>query len=122
MLDGGGPLGIDLHALRVAATDEALLKDRRILRDEGFVTVIVVVDASTGKISSGPEVLTRGFAEDEALPDVVVPRIKEAIEEATGRGVTDSYQLQQIVRRTVGSYIGGKLRRRPMIIPVVIEA
>ncbi|WP_068425668.1 ribonuclease J [Piscicoccus intestinalis] len=106
----------------VGGTDEALLKDRRILRDEGFVTVIVVVDSSTGTIASGPEVLTRGFTEDEALPEAVLPRIREAIEEATAKGVTDSYQLQQIVRRTVGSYVGGKLRRRPMIIPVVIEA
>ena len=106
----------------VGGTDEALLKDRRILRDEGFVTVIVVVDSSTGTIASGPEVLTRGFTEDETLPEAVLPRIREAIEEATAKGVTDSYQLQQIVRRTVGSYVGGKLRRRPMIIPVVIEA
>ncbi|GAB94272.1 ribonuclease J [Kineosphaera limosa] len=106
----------------VGGTDEALLKDRRILRDEGFVTVIVVIDSSTGKIASGPEVLTRGFAEDESLPEAVLPRITEAVEAATAKGVTDSHQLQQIVRRTVGSYVGGKLRRRPMIIPVVIEA
>ncbi len=106
----------------VGGTDEGLLKDRRILRDEGFVTVVVVVDSTTGKIASGPEILTRGFAEDEALPEAVVPRITDAIEDATARGVRDAYQLQQVVRRTVGSYVGGKLRRRPMIIPVVIEA
>ena len=106
----------------VGGTDEALLKDRRILRDEGFVTLVVVVDASTGKIVSGPELLTRGFADDQAQLETVVPRVREAIEEATAKGTTDTYQLQQIVRRTVGSFVGGKLRRRPMIIPVVIEA
>lgn len=106
----------------VGGTDETMLKDRRILRDEGFVTVIVVVDSSTGKIASGPEILSRGFAEDAAVFENVAPRITEAIVEATGRGVTDSHQLQQVIRRTVGGYMGGKLRRRPMIIPVVIEA
>ena len=105
----------------VGATDEALLKDRRILRDEGFITVIVAIDASTGSISSGPEILTRGVAEDEAVFSNVEPTIKDAIEGATARGVTDSYQLQQIIRRAVGNWVGGKLRRRPMIIPVVIE-
>lgn len=105
----------------VGATDEALLKDRRILRDEGFITVIVAIDASTGRISSGPEILARGFAEDGAVFANVEPAIKDAVEDATARGVTDSHELQQVIRRAVGSWVGGKLRRRPMIIPVVIE-
>ncbi len=105
----------------VGAIDEGLLKDRRILRDEGFVTIIVVVDSSTGKVSSGPEILTRGFPEDEDAFAAVEPKVTEAVEEALAKGVADSYQLQQVIRRTVGSFVGGKLRRRPMIIPVVIE-
>ncbi|MEP7160967.1 MAG: ribonuclease J [Dermatophilaceae bacterium] len=105
----------------VGATDEGVLKDRRILRDEGFVTVIVTVDASTGKVSSGPEILTRGLPEDEAAFASIEPKVRDAIEAAVAKGVTDSYQLQQVIRRTVGSFLGGKLRRRPMIIPVVIE-
>ncbi|WP_168581756.1 ribonuclease J [Gephyromycinifex aptenodytis] len=106
----------------VGGTTEALLKDRRILRDEGFITVVVAVDSSTGRITSGPEILARGFAEDTSVFENVAAQIKSAIEESTARGVTDSHQLQQVVRRTVGGYVGGKLRRRPMIIPVVIEA
>ena len=105
-----------------ASTDEALLKDRRILRDEGFISVIVVRDAATGKIAAGPEIQARGFAEDEEIFDQVVPRIEQALAEAAVSGVTDSYELQQVIRRTVGGWVGGKLRRRPMIIPMVIEA
>lgn len=104
----------------VGETDEALLKDRRILRDEGFVTVVVAVDASTGKVSSA-EILTRGVAEGEETFQKVTPQVIAAVEEAMGKGVADPYQLQQLVRRTVGSFVGGRLRRRPMIIPVVIE-
>ncbi len=105
----------------VGATDEGVLKDRRILRDEGFVTVIVTVDASTGKVSSGPEILTRGLPGDDAAFASIEPKVRDAVEAAVAKGVTDSRQLQQVIRRTVGSFLGGKLRRRPMIIPVVIE-
>ncbi len=105
----------------VGATDEALLKDRRILRDEGFITVIVILDPTDGTVASGPEVLARGFAEDLDVFDAVVPQIKDAVEGAWAKGVQDTHQLQQVVRRTVGSYVGGKLRRRPMIVPVVVS-
>ncbi|GAB2672441.1 ribonuclease J [Barrientosiimonas humi] len=106
----------------VGTTDETMLKDRRILRDEGFVTIIVVRDAATGKIAAGPDIRTRGFAEDEQVFEKVLPKLEEALEDARRKGVTDSHQLQQIIRRTVGGYVGGKLRRRPMIIPMVIDA
>ena len=106
----------------VGATDETLLKDRRILRDEGFVTIIVVRDSSTGAIAAGPEIQTRGFAEGQEAFDRVRPRLEEALREAQHNGVQDAYQLQQIIRRTVGSFVGNKLRRRPMIIPLVIDA
>ncbi|MBC9957189.1 ribonuclease J [Yimella sp. cx-51] len=106
----------------VGATDETMLKDRRILRDEGFVTIIVVRDSSTGKVVAGPDIRTRGFAEDTEVFDKVVPKIENALEEARLKGVNDTHQLQQVIRRAVGGYVGGKLRRRPMIIPIVIDA
>ena len=106
----------------VGGADEALLKDRRILRDEGFITCIVVLDAATGKIASGPEITARGFVEDEEIFQQVIPKVERAIEEAVANGVRDDQQLQQVVRRTVGSWVGGKIRRRPMIIPVVLQA
>ncbi len=106
----------------VGETTEALLKDRRILRDEGFISVIVVMDAATGKIAAGPEITARGFAEDDEIFEQVLPKIEQALAEATGNGVNDSYQLQQVIRRAVGGWVGGKIRRRPMIIPIVIEA
>ncbi len=106
----------------VGGTDEALLRDRRILRDEGFITCVVVIDAATGKIAAGPELTARGVAEDEAVFAEVVPRVEAAIVKATEGGATDEHELQQVIRRTVGSFVGGRIRRRPLIIPVVIEA
>jgi ribonuclease J len=106
----------------VGGADEALLKDRRILRDEGFITCVVVLDAATGKIASGPEITARGFVEDEEIFQQVIPKVERAVEEAVARGVRDDQQLQQVIRRAVGSWVGGKIRRRPMIIPVVLQA
>jgi ribonuclease J len=106
----------------VGETTEALLTDRRILRDEGFISIFVVVDSVTGKVAAGPAVQARGFVENDDVFDEVLPRIEEALAEATANGVKDTYELQQVVRRVVGKWVGGKLRRRPMIIPVVIAA
>ena len=106
----------------VGGTTETLLKDRRILRDEGFITCVVVIDAATGKIAAGPEITARGFVEDEEIFRDIIPKVEQALAEATGNGVRDEYQLQQVIRRTIGSWVGGTVRRRPMIIPVVIEA
>ena len=120
---GAVPCGyVYVDGSSVGETTEALLKDRRILRDEGFITIIVVRDAATGKIAAGPEIQARGFAEDQEVFDQVLPKLEQALADAASNGVADSFQLQQIIRRTVGSWVGGRLRRRPMIIPIVIDA
>ncbi|GAA3759068.1 ribonuclease J [Microbacterium kribbense] len=106
----------------VGEITDADLKDRRILGEEGFISVIVVVDSQTGKVISGPEVHARGFAEDDAVFEDVKPKIAAALAEAAGNGVRDTHALSQIVRRTIGRWVSQRLRRRPMIVPLVIEA
>jgi ribonuclease J len=101
---------------------ESDLKDRRILGEEGFITVIIVVDMVAGKVSSGPEIHARGNTLDEESFEEIKQPIIDALDRALADGVDDSYQLQQTVRRTVGRWVNSKHRRRPMIIPVVIEA
>ncbi|MCW2758270.1 MAG: ribonuclease [Nocardioidaceae bacterium] len=101
---------------------EASLKDRRILGEEGFVSVIVVVDSQRGKVVSGPEIQARGFAEDEGTFASVRQPIIDALDKALSEGVDDNYQLQQAIRRVVGRWVANTHRRRPMIIPVVLEA
>ena len=105
----------------VGDVTDASLKDRRILRDEGFISVVVVVDSVTGKVSGGPEIHARGFAEDDRVFDEVRDRVKDALERAVTEGIGDARQLEQIVRRTVGKWVSDTYRRRPMIIPLVVE-
>ncbi|MEX0427024.1 ribonuclease J [Nocardioides sp. DS6] len=101
---------------------ESELKDRRILGDEGFVSIIVVVDSVSGKVSSGPEIHARGNAWAEDAFDEIKQPIVDAVNRAVSEGATDTYQLQQAARRTFGRWVSDTHRRRPMIIPVVIEA
>ena len=100
---------------------EASLKDRRILGEEGFISVIVVIDSQSGKIVAGPDIHARGFNEDMALFDDVKLKIEKALAAAVAEGINGTHQLSQIVRKTVGGWVGGEHRRKPMIVPVVIE-
>ncbi len=106
----------------VGELTDAELKDRRILSEQGFVSVFAVIDSTTGKVVSGPTIHARGVAEDDAVFDAILPEVTAALEEAAAGGGVDNHQLQQVMRRVIGRWIGTKLRRRPMIIPVVVEA
>ena len=106
----------------VGEITDADLKDRRILGEEGFISIIVVVEAASGRIVTGPEIHARGFAEDDAVFDDVKPKIAAALADAAHNGIRDSHALSQIVRRTVGRWVNTSYRRRPMIVPLVIEA
>jgi ribonuclease J len=106
----------------VGEVTDADLKDRRILSEEGFISIIVVVDAATGGIIVGPEIHAKGFAEDDAVFDEVKPAIAAALADAARNGVRDTHALSQAVRRVVGQWVNKGYRRRPMIVPLVIEA
>ncbi len=106
----------------VGDVTESDLKDRRILGEEGFVSIIVVMDSVSGKVASGPEIHARGNAMDDADFEEIKQPIIDALLRAVAEGNTDAHQLQQTIRRVVGRWVNTTHRRRPMIIPVVIEA
>lgn len=98
------------------------LRDRRILAAEGFITIFAVVDPDTGKVIEGPEIRARAYAEDDHVFDDIKPAIEKALAEAANDGVRDTYQLQQVIRRTIGTWVAKAHRRKPMIIPVVVHS
>ena len=119
---GAVPVGyVYVDGQSIGDITEASLKDRRILGEEGFISVIVVIDSQTGKIVAGPDIHARGFAEDLALFEEVKSRIERALAGAVAGGINGTHQLSQVVRKTVGSWVGEEHRRRPMIVPVVVE-
>ncbi|WP_405019416.1 ribonuclease J [Kitasatospora sp. NBC_00070] len=100
---------------------EPTLKDRRILGEEGFISVFVVVDSTSGKIVSGPSIQARGSGIDDGAFGPVVAKLQEALDRSASDGVLEVRQIQQLVRRTIGKWVADNYRRRPMILPVVVE-
>ncbi len=105
----------------VGDISEASLTDRRILGEEGFISVIVVINTHAARIVSGPDIHARGFMEADSAFDDVRPLIVTALEEALADGVDDTHRLQQVIRRRMGRWVNDTHRRRPMIVPVVIS-
>ncbi|MEU9506569.1 ribonuclease J [Micromonospora sp. NPDC048170] len=110
-----------VDGLAVGDVSESLLTERRILGDGGFIATTVVVDSVTGKVVGGPTLSAKGFSEDPEAFSPVIPLVTEALNRAASDGITDPHQLQQIVRRTVGRWVNDAYRRRPMIVPTVVE-
>lgn len=106
----------------IGAVTEDDLKDRQVLGEEGFISVIAVIDRDTRAVVSGPEIHSRGVAEDDGVFDAIKPKIVKALEEAAASDKDHStHQLQQMMRRTLGSWVARKLRRRSMIVPIIVE-
>ncbi len=119
---GAVPCGyVYVDGAEVGDVSETTLKDRRILGDEGFISITVAVDSMTGKIVGGPEISARGFSDDPKAFEPVRALIEAELDKAAAEGVADSHQIAQQVRRVVGRWVGDTYRRRPMIIPVIVE-
>ncbi|WP_262705678.1 MULTISPECIES: ribonuclease J [Streptomyces] len=110
-----------VDGLSVGDVTETSLKDRRILGDEGIISIFVVVDSTTGKIVGGPHIQARGSGIEDSAFSAVIPRIEDALAKSASDGVVDPHQLQQLARRAVGKWVSDSYRRRPMILPVVVE-
>ncbi len=123
--NGEVPAGYQFVDGVVGDVGEAVLRDRRVLAEEGVVVVVVTVDGRSGDIVTGPEIITRGWVyanEAEALIEDARTEVTKAIAEATGAGAHDVETLRRVVRRATGRLVNERTRRRPMIVPVVMEA
>jgi ribonuclease J len=108
----------------VGDVGQGVIRDRRVLGEEGVVVVVVTVDIQTGKVLVGPDIITRGWVyapEAENLLDEACDAVSEAVEKALASGVRDVEALERDVRRAAGKFVNERTRRRPMIVPVVME-
>jgi ribonuclease J len=106
----------------VGDVTETSLKDRRVLGEEGFISIFVAVDIVDEKIVAGPEIHARGFGADDELVAPLRAEVTRAVNAALADGIDDTHELQQRIRRVVGKWVNSNHRRRPMIVPVVVEA
>jgi ribonuclease J len=122
-ITGKVPAGnVYVDGMEVGGATEASLKDRLTLAAEGVVTVIAIVDADTGALAEAPDFLARGFVHDEATFASAVPVIEKTLASAAEEGVGDAHQLEQLITRAMASWAFRTYRRKPLIIPVVIDA
>ena len=109
----------------VGDVDHGTLRDRQILGNEGVVAAIVCVDLAAGTLVGGPEIATRGWVAPEESTDLfegIADRVRSAVLAQLSEGNATRSKIEKAVRRASGSFVGEKTRRRPMIVPVVIEA
>jgi len=106
----------------VGGATEASLKDRRTLAEEGFITIVAIVDADTGKLTDPLDFLARGFVHDDTTFSTVVPLIEKALAKAAGEGIGDTRQLEQLIHRTVTRWARDTYRRSPIVVPIIIDA
>ena len=110
----------------VGDVGHGVLRDRRVLAEEGVIVVIVGLDVSTGEILTGPEVITRGWvhaSEAESLLDEARAVVRTAVAETFRDGAADDPEaVKRRVRSAIGRLVHERTRRRPMIVPVVMEA
>ncbi|MDP9464446.1 MAG: ribonuclease J, partial [Actinomycetota bacterium] len=109
----------------VGDVGQGVLRDRKVLAEEGVVVVVVTVDIETGKVLVGPEIITRGWVyapEAEDLLDEACDAVADAVEKTLAAGVRNVDALERDVRRAAGKFVSERTKRRPMIVPVVMEA
>ncbi|HEX2272603.1 MAG TPA: ribonuclease J [Acidimicrobiales bacterium] len=109
----------------VGDVGHGVFRDRRVLADEGVIVVVAAVDAASGEVLSPPEIVTHGWVyapEAESLLEEARRQVVQALEDAADEGNTDSETLKRRLRQAVGRFVNERTRRRPMIVPVVVEA
>jgi len=108
----------------VGDVGQGVLRDRKVLAEEGVVVVVVTVDVDNAKIITPPEIITRGWVYAPEAEDLLVEGegvVEAAVLEAMGNGILDIDGLQRQVRRAAGKFVSERTRRKPMIVPVVLE-
>jgi ribonuclease J len=107
----------------VGDVGQGVLRDRRVLAEEGVVVIVATVDAANHKVITGPEVITRGWVyapEADSLLDEAEAHIEKQLVKALDDGITDIDGLERVVRKAAGKFVSDRTKRRPMIVPVVM--
>ncbi|GAB2635717.1 ribonuclease J [Nocardia goodfellowii] len=119
---GRFPVGhVYVDGLSVGDVGESTLSDRLVLGEGGFISITVAIDSTTGKAVSTPELNGRGFSDDPTALSDAAELVEAELLRLAGENVTDAHRIAQSVRRVVGRWVADVYRRRPMIVPTVIE-
>ena len=100
------------------------LRDRKLLSQDGIFIVVVTLNRAQKKIASGPEILSRGFVyvrESEELMEESAKLVRTVVEKYVNKETFEWTNIKQEIRDTLNSYLFQQTKRRPMIIPIIME-
>ncbi|MFZ2178132.1 MAG: RNase J family beta-CASP ribonuclease [Rhodococcus sp. (in: high G+C Gram-positive bacteria)] len=118
---GQVPVGyVYVDGLSVGDVGESTLSDRLVLGEGGFIAISLVIDESTGRAVSTPEVSGRGFSDDPTALKAAAQLVEAELLNLAAEGINDVHRIAQVIRRIVGRWVADKYGRRPMIVPTVI--
>jgi ribonuclease J len=113
-----------VDGLGVGDVGEVVLRDRKILSQEGMVVIITTIDRKNGKVLKNPDIISRGFIYLKENQEIL-NEIRKKIRNITGRipvgDALDADYLKNMIRDQIGQYLYNKTYRRPMVLPVIIE-
>ncbi len=122
---GKVPVGdILVDGLGVGDVGNIVLRDRQHLAADGILIVVLGLDGASDQLVSGPDIVSRGFVyvrESDQLMDEARAVVDEAVEGCLGRGITDWGKLKSSIKDSLGEYVWKKTKRRPMILPIIME-
>jgi ribonuclease J len=112
-----------VDGLSVGELGKVVLRDRQLLAQDGIATIVIAIDRSTGKPVGQPELVMRGVTagESDSLFDEALARISKTLAKTAKEGATDQHVVSNAVRESLSQFLWEQVRRRPMIIPVVME-
>lgn len=113
-----------VDGLGVGDVGPMVLRDRRILSQDGVLICMVTIDGRTGEVLAGPDLISRGFIHEEesrAVLDEGADRVADALAALEAEHVTDWGAIKKAARRALGEYVWTTTRRRPMILPLIME-
>jgi ribonuclease J len=116
--------GILVDGLGVGDVGSTVLRDRQHLAEDGILIVVMALDSYSGQIVSGPDIVTRGFVyvkESDQLMEEARIVVDQAVWNCLDKGITDWGKLKNATRDALGDYVWKKTKRRPMILPIIME-
>ncbi len=124
-ITGKVPVGdILVDGLGVGDVGNIVLRDRQHLAEDGILIVVLGLDGATDELVSGPDIVSRGFVyvrESDELMEEARTVVNEAVDGCLSRGIADWGKLKSSIKDALGDFVWKKTKRRPMILPIIME-
>ena len=122
---GKVPVGaILVDGLGVGDVGNVVLRDRQHLAEDGIMIVVMCLDSVYGELAAGPDIVSRGFVyvrESDELIEEARQIVDDAVQTCLDKGITDWGKLKSTTKDVLSDYVWKKTKRRPMILPIIME-